>query len=128
MATAFADMAETETENTVTVNASEKPAAESRPSQPAAPAYSSKMPAAFAKFGKGLIAPFLGIVAAMLGFVPAVVAVILGHIGMNTSNKLQGVGRSQAITALVLGYLTIVIIMGTTLFWLIAIGASSTSS
>ncbi len=63
MATAFADMAETETENTVTVNASDKPVAESRPSQPAAPAYSSKMPAAFAKFGKGLIAPILGIVA-----------------------------------------------------------------
>lgn len=34
MATAFADLAKTETENTVTVKASEKPAAKSRPSRP----------------------------------------------------------------------------------------------
>ena len=63
MATAFADLAETETENTVTVNASEKPAAESKPKQPAAPASSSKLQEAVAKFGKGLIAPVLGILA-----------------------------------------------------------------
>jgi len=63
MATAFADLAKTETENTVTVKASEKPAAKSRPSQPAPAAYSSKLQEAVAKFGKGLIAPVLGIVA-----------------------------------------------------------------
>ncbi|GGN52962.1 nitrate transporter [Novosphingobium indicum] len=63
MATAFADLAKTETENTVTVKASEKPAAKSRSSQPAPAAYSSKLQEAVAKFGKGLIAPVLGIVA-----------------------------------------------------------------
>ncbi|MGE4302960.1 MAG: ABC transporter permease [Novosphingobium sp.] len=63
MATAFADLAKTETENTVTVKASEKPATKSRPSQPAPAAYSSKLQEAVAKFGKGLIAPVLGIVA-----------------------------------------------------------------
>ena len=72
--------------------------------------------------------PLLGIVAALLGFAPAVIAVILGHVGMNTSNRLQGVGRSQAITGLVLGYITLLVIVSTTLFWVIAIGANSTTS
>lgn len=73
------------------------------------------------------LVPFLGLVAAFLGFAPAVVAVILGHVGLSASVPLNGLGRSQAVTGLVLGYLTLAIILGTTIYWFTAIGASSSS-
>ncbi|MGV2901330.1 DUF4190 domain-containing protein [Microbacterium sp. AGC62] len=78
--------------------------------------------------GVWALVPFLGIVAALLGFVPAVLAVIFGHLGFNTSVRMQGIGRSQAITGFVLGYVTLAIILGTTVFWFAAIGASNYST
>ncbi|WP_053386238.1 hypothetical protein [Leucobacter japonicus] len=73
--------------------------------------------------------PIVGIAAAFFGFLPALLAVIFGHVGQNAVAKV-GVGKGQAITGLVLGYTTLAIIAAVTLFWIIAMiagGASSTA-
>lgn len=74
------------------------------------------------------LVPLLGLIAAFLAVAPAIIAVVLGHLGMNTAQAMGGLGRSQAVTGLVLGYLTLAIIVGTTIFWIVAIGASSSGS
>ncbi|KAM9862040.1 hypothetical protein ACI1US_02147 [Leucobacter sp. BZR 635] len=67
--------------------------------------------------------PIFGIIAGAVAFLPALLAIVFGHMGLRTSNR-TGVGRGVALTGLVFGYLTIAIIVGSTLFWawLIAIG------
>lgn len=70
------------------------------------------------------IIPILGIGAAFTSFVPAVLAVVFGHLGVNRF-KTVGVGKGQALTGLILGYVTLAIIVITTLFWVFAIGASA---
>lgn len=77
--------------------------------------------------GVWALVPLLGIISAVLAIAPAIVAVILGHVGMNTSARLNGIGRGQAITGLVLGYTTVAILAGTTIFWQVVIATSSTS-
>jgi hypothetical protein len=73
--------------------------------------------------------PFLGLFAAVTGFLPAVVAVILGHIGLARARQMNSTGRGQAMAGLVTGYITLGIIVLTTAFWLLfVVGASAVSS
>lgn len=67
------------------------------------------------------VIPFLGIVAAGLAFVPAVIGVVLGHMGVKQAQRMGGIGRGQAMTGLVLGYVTVGIIVLTTMFWVFPI-------
>ena len=71
--------------------------------------------------------PILGLVAAGTGFIPAVLAIVLGHLGVRQSRTL-GIGHGAGMTGLVLGYVTVGIIVLTTVLWLVAIGASSGQS
>lgn len=72
--------------------------------------------------------PLVGLISALLGFLPAVAAVILGHLGLVTASRMGGTGRSQAMTGLILGYITLAIIVATTIWWIVVIASSSTSS
>jgi hypothetical protein len=79
--------------------------------------------------GVWAIVPFLGLAAAVAGFFPAVIAVILGHIGMARAHQMNQIGRGQAMAGLVTGYITLGIIALTTAFWLLfVIGVGSSSS
>ncbi|UOQ57234.1 hypothetical protein MUN78_16515 [Leucobacter allii] len=73
--------------------------------------------------------PFVGIGAAFFAFLPAVLAVIFGHVGAGTAKKVR-VGKGMATTGLVLGYLTLGLIVAVTIFWIIAgaVGSSSSST
>lgn len=62
--------------------------------------------------------PIAGLVFAFLSFLPALLAIIFGHVGLSTS-KTNGVGKGQAITGLILGYLTIGIIVVVTMIWIL---------
>lgn len=44
--------------------------------------------------------------ACFMGVMPALAAIILGHIAFHNSKKLNGLGRSQAVTGFVCGYVT----------------------
>lgn len=67
--------------------------------------------------------PILGIGAAFTSFIPALLAIIFGHVGLKNAAR-NGVGRGQAMTGLILGYVTLGIIVATTVFWIVAIAAS----
>jgi uncharacterized membrane protein len=67
--------------------------------------------------------PFIGLFFAFLGGLPALLAVILGHVGFSASKRV-GVGRGNSLAGLVMGYVTIGIIALTTLAW-IALGTSA---
>lgn len=67
--------------------------------------------------------PLLGLFAAILGFVPSIIAILLGHMGLSESVKLGGIGKAQAVTGLTLGWVTLGIIVLTTVFWMAAIGS-----
>ncbi|WP_141898145.1 DUF4190 domain-containing protein [Paramicrobacterium agarici] len=69
--------------------------------------------------------PFLGLFAAIFGFVPAGLGVVFGHIGLSRAKQLNGIGRSQAIAGLATGYVTVALIVLVTLFWLIAMMTSA---
>ena len=71
--------------------------------------------------------PFVGIGAAFFAFLPAVLAVIFGHVGQGTF-KRNGVGKGQAVTGLVLGYITIGLIVAVTMFWFVAGVAGAAAS
>lgn len=63
--------------------------------------------------------PFVGLFFSFVAFLPALLAIIFGHIGYSTAKK-NGVGKGQAITGLILGYLTIGIILALTVAWMLA--------
>lgn len=71
--------------------------------------------------------PLLGLGAAFTSFLPAVLAVIFGHIGLKKVRE-GNVGSGQATTGLILGYITVGIIVLTTLFWIIAMAANAGST
>jgi hypothetical protein len=71
--------------------------------------------------------PIVGLFAAFFGGLPALLAVIFGHFGYAASHRI-GVGRGNAIAGLVLGYVTLGIIVLTTLFWIVAIAGSASTS
>lgn len=68
--------------------------------------------------------PIIGIVFAFISFLPALLAVIFGHVGLKTYNQ-NGIGKGQAMTGLILGYITLGIIVLVTMFWLIAMAANA---
>src|SRR6478735_12833830 len=78
--------------------------------------------------GVWALVPVLGLVAAVLGFVPAVMAVILGHIGMTRSRQMNDIGRGQAMTGLVTGYIALGIIVLTTAFWMLFVVGTAAST
>jgi hypothetical protein len=79
--------------------------------------------------GVWALIPFLGLFAAVTGFFPAVIAVILGHIGMVRARQINETGRGQAMAGLITGYITLGIIVLTTAFWLLfVVGTAATTS
>ncbi len=71
------------------------------------------------------VVPVLGLVAAFFAFVPAILAVVFGHIGQGRSRLLGGVGHGKAIAALVTGYVTLGIIALVTTLWIAALTSST---
>lgn len=63
------------------------------------------------------IVPVAGYVSACLGFIPALVAVICGHVGLSRSKRLAGVGRRHAIAGLITGYAAIAVMFIATVVW-----------
>lgn len=80
-----------------------------------------------AAVGVWSVVPFLGLFAAFLAAVPAVVAVVLGHGGLTRSRTLGGYGRGQALTGLITGYGTIAVIGLTLVVWVLTFIASAFS-
>ena len=76
--------------------------------------------------GIWMIIPIVGLAFAFVSFVPAVLGVIFGFVGLRQSHRVQ-VGRGAALTGLITGGLTLAIGVLTTLFWIIAIVASAAS-
>lgn len=70
--------------------------------------------------------PFVGLGAAFLAFIPALLAVIFGIVGFRKA-KMVGVGRGGSITGIVTGGLTLAIIILTTAAWVMA-GIAATSA
>jgi len=62
--------------------------------------------------------PFLGLFLMFLAFVPAVLAVIFGHVGLAAARR-TGTGRGGALAGLILGYVTLGISVVTTCVWLV---------
>lgn len=75
--------------------------------------------------GIWMLIPFIGIVFAMLAFVPVVLAVVFGHVGLNRS-KQTGAGRGIALTGMILGYSTLALMVVVTVFW-VSIGLTSSA-
>jgi hypothetical protein len=63
--------------------------------------------------------PVLGLLAAMLAVVPAVVAIALGHVGLSRSRQIGGIGRVMAIVGLCAGYIALAILVGTAIWWVV---------
>lgn len=69
-----------------------------------------------ALIGVWALFPIFGIAAGIVAFLPALLAIILGHVGLRGA-KRTGAGRGQALAGLVLGYASIAVIIAGTLFW-----------
>ncbi len=67
-----------------------------------------------------VIIPIVGLFMAVFALLPAVLAVVFGHIGLSTATRMNGLGRSMALTGMVLGYVTLGLTVLTTLFWIMA--------
>jgi len=78
--------------------------------------------------GVWVIIPLVGLVFAFLAFLPGALAVVFGHIGVRRAAAVGGVGRGQAIAGLALGYVTVGLIVVTTIFWILAIAGSAATS
>lgn len=78
--------------------------------------------------GVWVLIPFIGMFFGFIAFLPAVLAVVFGHVGLSKAPSVGGIGRGGAMTGLILGYLTVGLIVLTTAIWFIAIGASSAAS
>ena len=78
--------------------------------------------------GVWALVPFLGVVAAFVCLVPAVVAVVLGHLGLTRSRQMREIGRGQAMAGLVTGYVTLGIVVLTTAFWVLAFAGAAAST
>ena len=72
--------------------------------------------------------PLVGLVAAFLAFLPAVLAAIFGHIGVAKSKSMDGTGKGMAVTGFILGYVTIALIVLTTVWWIVAIAITGAGS
>lgn len=70
-------------------------------------------------FGVWMVIPLVGFFVAFTAGPCAIVAVVLGHVGMNRWRQV-GLGKNQALAGLILGYSTIGIGAGAAVFWVIA--------
>lgn len=77
--------------------------------------------------GVWMIIPIVGLAFAFVSFVPAVLGVVFGVVGLRHSHRVH-VGRGAALTGLITGGLTLAIVVLTTLFWIIAFAASAASN
>ena len=71
--------------------------------------------------------PILGLVTMVLAFVPAVLAVVFGHVGLRAATRVGGLGRGASVTGLILGYVTLAISVIITAMWM-ALATVSASS
>jgi hypothetical protein len=71
--------------------------------------------------------PVLGLVMMFLAFVPALLAVAFGHVGLGYAGRVGGIGRGAALTGLILGYLTLALSVITTFLWIIVAATASAS-
>ncbi|GAB3617315.1 hypothetical protein GCM10027416_18720 [Okibacterium endophyticum] len=71
--------------------------------------------------------PFFGLVSMFFAFIPAVLAVVFGAIGMKRTHELNGLGMGTSIAGIILGGITLVISIVVTFFWILAMAASSAS-
>ncbi|WP_174843925.1 DUF4190 domain-containing protein [Cryobacterium sandaracinum] len=71
--------------------------------------------------------PILGLFMMFLAFLPAVLAVIFGHVGLRNATRLGGIGRGASLTGLILGYITLGISVITTFLWIVTAAAASSS-
>lgn len=78
-------------------------------------------------FGVWIPIPIFGLFMMFVAFLPAVLAIVFGHAGLNNYRR-NGVGRGGALTGLILGYLVIALSVGTTALWFIAMAGSSSST
>lgn len=78
--------------------------------------------------GVWVLIPLVGMFFGFIAFLPGVLAAVFGHVGMSRSVTIGGIGRGSAMTGLILGYVTVGLIVLTTVFWFIAIGLSSAAS
>lgn len=77
-------------------------------------------------FGVWMIIPIIGLAFAFVSFVPAVLGLIFGVVGLRRAKEIS-VGRGAALTGVITGGLTLAIGVLTTMFWIIAIAASAAS-
>ncbi|GLI27802.1 hypothetical protein ARHIZOSPH14_20440 [Agromyces rhizosphaerae] len=75
--------------------------------------------------GVWTVIPVLGVIAALVGFVPGMLAIILGAVGRHRARQLDGAGRGPATAGLVLGIVTLAVIVLTALAWVLIAGASA---
>ena len=52
---------------------------------------------------------FLGWLGLFIGFVPALLAIIFGFVGINTANRMGGLRKRDAVWAVVMGFMALVI-------------------
>jgi hypothetical protein len=77
--------------------------------------------------GVWMIIPLVGLFFAFVSFVPAVLGVVFGILGLRQAARI-GVGRGTAMTGLVTGGITLAIGALTTMVWIFAFAASAASS
>lgn len=77
--------------------------------------------------GVWMIIPLVGLFFAFVSFVPAVLGVVFGILGLRQAARI-GVGRGTAMTGLVTGGVTLAIGVLTTMIWILAIAAGAASS
>jgi hypothetical protein len=74
-----------------------------------------------AVFGIWAWVPLIGLINSIIAIVPAILAVMFGHVGLTVSRELNGLGRGKAKAGLILGYAAIAIIALVTIVWIVAI-------
>jgi hypothetical protein len=63
------------------------------------------------------VVPITGYLSAAFGFPLTLTAVICGHIGQARSRRRNGVGRAQAVVAVILGYLSLAVMAIASAAW-----------
>lgn len=72
--------------------------------------------------------PLIGFITAFFAFIPALLAVIFGVVGLRRAAQLARLGRGQALTGLILGAVTLAIIVLVTLGWIVLVLLAATQS
>lgn len=70
------------------------------------------------------VVPFLGLVAAFLAFLPAILGAAFGHRGMRDA-RVSGVGRDAAMWGTFLSYATLAVMLFVAVWWMIGMATTS---